>query len=141
MESVWLDGMADRLTSQRQVQPAPNFPHLTATPRLPASSPLALPAGVILVALTFITASLIPMLSSTKAKAFGPFTPSVSRVGASWAGGCLSLPDALRLSPARLFMRENRVDSCTKRCATPYGSTDQQAALVPAPCRTAILPP
>lgn len=33
------------------------------------------PAGVILAAITFITASLIPMLSSTKREAFGPFRP------------------------------------------------------------------
>lgn len=34
------------------------------------------PTGVILAAIAFITASLIPLLNSTKREAFGPFTPA-----------------------------------------------------------------
>ncbi|KAL4444194.1 hypothetical protein ABPG75_011931 [Micractinium tetrahymenae] len=34
------------------------------------------PTGVLLAALAFITASLIPLLNSTKREAFGPFTPA-----------------------------------------------------------------
>lgn len=36
------------------------------------------PTGVLLAGITFITASLIPLLNSTKREAFGPFTPAVS---------------------------------------------------------------
>lgn len=39
------------------------------------------PTGVILAAIAFITASLIPLLNSTKREAFGPFTPAVSSIG------------------------------------------------------------
>lgn len=62
------------------------------------------PTGVVLAALAFITASLIPMLSSTKREAFGPFTPSAEMLnGRAAMIGFASLLAAEAIRGSALF--------------------------------------
>ena len=59
-----------RLLPQPMADPPNRLAHRTPPPSLSS------PAGVVLTGLTFIAASLIPLLSSTERKAVGPFTPA-----------------------------------------------------------------
>lgn len=81
------------------------------------------PTGVILAVITFITASLIPLLNSTKREAVGPFTPKVSVRGETARSvgrvcGGSDMCGALHTSCMRTHLPYKPHAACRLRCST-----------------------